>query len=215
MEEKEMDIFEMLKEAGVEIPGDKKDSFNTEFRKTYKSEAEVNKKLRAAETERDNWKTRAEAAEGTLKGFDGKSLEEITRERDDWKEKFEKAEKEYNSKLEAREKEELLKEAFAELEFTSESAKRAIMAQISEKVSVKNGKLIGFNDLLEDAKKNDSAAFVDKETKELEEKKAKFTTKQKTTSGEGLTKDQIMAMKDPSERQKAIKEHIELFQKGE
>lgn len=210
-----MDIFGMLKEAGVEIPGDKKEAFNTEFRKTYKSEAEVTKKLRAAEADRDNWKARTETAEETLKGFDGKSLEEITKERDNWKEKFEKAEKDYNSKLEAREKEELLKDAFAELEFTSESAKKAIMAQISESVSVKNGKLIGLNDLLEEARKNDSAAFVDKETKELEEKKAKFTTKQKTTDGEGLTKEQIMAMKDPSERQKAIKEHIELFQKGE
>ena len=211
----EMDIFEMLKEAGVEISSDKKETFNTEFRKTYKSEAEVSKKLRTVEADRDNWKTRAETAEETLKGFDGKSLEEITKERDNWKKKFEEAEKDYNSKLEAREKEELLKEAFAELEFTSEAAKKAIMTQISENVSVKNGKLIGFNDLLEDAKKNDAAAFVDKESKELEEKKAKFTTKQKTDTGEGLSKDQIMALKDPSERQKAIKEHIELFQKGE
>ena len=33
------------------------------------------------------------------------------------------------------------------IEFTSESAKKAIMSQIYEGVSVKNGKLIGFNDL--------------------------------------------------------------------
>jgi len=46
-----MDIFEMLKNAGVEIPEDKKEAFNTEFRKAYKSEAEKDEKtlLRLAE----------------------------------------------------------------------------------------------------------------------------------------------------------------------
>lgn len=210
-----MKIINELEKLGLELTDEQKESIKKKFSEDVISTFEHEKKMGKVETERDNYKRRAEAAEETLKGFDGKSLEEITKERDGWKEKFEKAEKDYNSKLEAREKEELLKDAFAELEFTSESAKKAIMAQISENVSVKNGKLIGFNDLLEDVKKNDSAAFVDKETKNLEEKKAKFTAKQKTTTGEGLTKEKIMAMKDPSERQKAIKEHIELFQKGE
>lgn len=170
-----MDIFEMLKGAGVEIPSDKKESFNTEFRKAYKSEAEVSKKLRTIEAERDNWKERAETAEETLKGFDGKSLEDITKERDEWKRKAEEAEKDYTAKLEAREKEDLLKEAFAEVKFTSEAAKRAIMSQISESVTVKNGKLIGFNDLLADARKNDAEAFVNEEDEKNKNNSAQFT----------------------------------------
>ena len=44
-------------------------------------------------TERDNFKERAETAEETLKGFDGKDFETITRERDEWKQKYENAEK--------------------------------------------------------------------------------------------------------------------------
>jgi hypothetical protein len=91
--------------------------------------------------------------------------------------KAENAEKEYSAKEAEREKKELLKEAFEGIEFTSESAKKAIMAQIGESVSVKNGKLIGFNDLLEDAKKNDASAFVNKEQENLEQGKAKFTDK--------------------------------------
>ena len=89
-----MDIFEMLKNAGVEIADDKKDAFNTEFRKAYKSEAEVLKKVGAVETDRDTWKKRAESAEETLRGFEGKDFEEITKDRDEWKEKFEKLEEE-------------------------------------------------------------------------------------------------------------------------
>ena len=69
--------------------------------------------------------------------------------------------------------------------------------------------------MLEDAKKRDASAFVNEEQQHLEQNKAKFTTQQKNNTGETLTKDQIMAMKDPAERQKAIRENIGLFQKGE
>lgn len=76
-----MDIFEMLKNAGAEVPEDKRDAFNAEFRKTYKSEAEVAKKVGAAEKERDSWKERAETAESLfnaiVKDKEGKLLPNI------------------------------------------------------------------------------------------------------------------------------------------
>ena len=88
------------------------------------------------------------------------------------------------------------------------------MAQIGENVSVKNGKLIGFNDLLEDAKKNDASAFVDKEQQNLEQNKAKFTDKMNNQSGKSgtMTKDEIMQIKDRGERQAAIAKNLSLFQ---
>ena len=52
------------------------------------SKPELDKKVNSAETERDNYKKRAEAAEETLKGFDGKDIRTITRERDEWKRKW-------------------------------------------------------------------------------------------------------------------------------
>lgn len=167
-------------------------------------------------TDRDAWKKKAETAETTLKGFEGKDFDTITKERDEWKKKAEDAEKEYSSKIAEREKEDLLKEAFAEIEFTSESAKKAIMAQISESVTVKNGKLIGFNDLLEDIKKSDTSAFVDKQQQQLDNGKAKFTTVMNNQNGKQtgtLTKKDIMAIKDPVERQQKIAENMSLFQK--
>ena len=209
-------ILDICKEFGLEIPADKQSDFNKKVAENYVTKAEHDKKLNRAESDRDTWKEKAEAAEETLKGFEGKDFDTITRERDEWKKKAEDAEKEYSAKEAEREKQELLKEAFADIEFTSESAKKAIMAQVAEGVSVKNGKLIGFNDLLEDAKKNDASAFVDKEQKNLEQNKARFTNPMNNHNGNNngtLTKKDIMSIKDPTERQAKITQNIELFRK--
>ena len=207
-----MNIVEKLKHFNVEVTPEMEKAFAGDFL----SEKEVEKKLSKAESDRDAWKKRAETAEETLKKFDGKDVDAMQREIDDWKKKAEDAEKNFNAKEAEREKQELLKEAFADIEFTSNAAKNAIMSQISENVSVKNGKLIGFNDLLEDAKKNDASAFVDKEQQNLEQKKAKFTNPMNNQNGNNngnLTKKDIMAIKDPVERQQKIAENMSLFQK--
>lgn len=209
-------IIEILKANGIEVPEEKVASINKAVSENYKTVSEFDKKVSKLENERDSFKDRAESAEETLKGFDGKNLDEITKERDAWKKKAEDAEKDYTAKMAEHEKQELLKEAFADIEFTSTAAKNAIMAQISENVSVKNGKLIGFNDLLEDAKKSDASAFVDKAQQNLEQNKAKFTTPMNNQSGGNngtLTKKDIMAIKDPVERQQKIAENMSLFQK--
>ena len=192
-------IIEILKSNGIEVPEDKVATINKAVAENYKTVSEVEKKTSKLESERDSWKERAETAEETLKGFDGKDFDTITKERDEWKKKAEDAEREYSAKEAEREKQELLKEAFAEIEFTSESAKKAIMAQIAESVSVKNGKLIGFNDLLEDAKKNDSSAFVDKEQQNLEQNKARFTTSMNNQNG-GKSGKQILSEMSLDER---------------
>lgn len=209
-------IIEILKANGIEVPEDKVATINKAVAENYKTVSEVEKKTSKLESERDSWKERAETAEETLKGFDGKDFDTITKERDEWKKKAEDAEKEYSAKEAEREKQELLKEAFADIEFTSTAAKNAIMAQISENVSVKNGKLIGFNDLLEDAKKNDASAFVDKEQQNLEQNKARFTQPMNNQNGGGvatMTRKDIEAIKDTRERQRAIAENAHLYQK--
>lgn len=190
-----MNIIEKLKQFNVEITSDMEKTFGGDFL----SEQEVNKKLNKAETDRDAWKQRAETAEETLKGFEGKDFDTITKERDEWKKKAEDAEREYAEKEAEREKQELLKEAFADVKFTSESAKKAIMAQVAEGVTVKNGKLIGFNDLLDDAKKTDASAFVDEEQEQLEKDQPKFskTMNHNTT---GKNKKQILSEMSLDER---------------
>lgn len=196
-----MNIIEKLKQFNVEVTPEMEKAFAGDFL----SELEVEKKLKKAEADRDNWKQKAETAEETLKGFEGKDFDTITRERDEWKKKAEDAEKEYSAKEAEREKSELLKEAFADVEFTSESAKKAIMAQIAENVSVKNGKLIGFNDLLEDAKKNDASAFVSKKDDVRITSGAGISN---PNSGGALTKKDIDSIKDTRDRQRAIAESL-------
>ncbi len=218
VEDKEMkDIETILKDAGIDA--EKAKDIVAEVNKNYRTVTDYEKqtkKLERAEADRDSQKERADLAEETLKGFDGKDFEAITRERDEWKKKAEDAEKEYSAKEAEREKQELLKEAFADIEFTSESAKKAIMAQIAEGVTVKNGKLIGFNDLLEDAKKSDASAFVDKEQQNLEANKARFTTSMNNQNGGKnfgkMTREDIGKIKDAGERQKAIAENLDLYQ---
>ena len=205
--------IEILKSIGIEVPEDKVATLNKSVSENYKTISEFEKKVSKMEMENESLKERAEAAEETLKGFEGKDFDTITKERDEWKMKAENAEKEYSAKEAEREKQELLKEAFDGVEFTSESAKKAIMAQISESVSVKNGKLIGFNDLLEDARKNDASAFVNKEQENLEQGKARFTDKMNNGGKTGtMTKDEIMQIKDKGERQAAIAKNLSLFQ---
>ena len=196
-----MNIIEKLKQFNVEVTPEMEKAFAGDFL----SGLEVEKKLKKAEADRDNWKQKAETAEETLKGFDGKDFDTITKERDEWKKKAEDAEKEYSAKEAEREKSELLKEAFADIEFTSESAKKAIMAQIAENVSVKNGKLIGFNDLLEDVKKSDASAFVSKKD---DVRITSGTGISNSNSGGALTKKDIDSIKDTRDRQRAIAESL-------
>lgn len=203
-----MNIIEKLKSFNVEITAEIEKAFAGEF----VSEREMEKKLSKLQTENETLKERAETAEETLKGFDGKNFDEITKERDEWKKKAEEAEISHNEKMAELEKAELLKEAFADVEFTSNSAKNAIMKQISDAISVKNGKLIGFNDLLEDARKNDASAFVNKQQETLEQNKAKFTTNMNNNGKVGtITKEEIMAIKDRGERRQAMLDNKELF----
>ena len=76
-----------------------------------------------------------------------------------------------------------------DIRFTSESARKSIMADIAANVSVKDGKLIGFGDLLADAKKNDSGAFVDEQEEQNEENQAQFTTPMGENGGAKITGD--------------------------
>ena len=54
-----------------------------------KAIAAEQKRADKAERERDNWKSRAETAEETLKGFDGVDVEKLNAEIADWKKKAE------------------------------------------------------------------------------------------------------------------------------
>lgn len=124
--------------------------------------------------DRDKEKERADTAEETLKKFDGVDLEGMKAEVDNWKTKAENAEKDYAAQIAKRDFEDALKEEIGGYKFTSEAAKKAIMAEIREAgLKVKDGKILGLSDLLAQMKEKDASAFVDEKQEQLEAGRAK------------------------------------------
>lgn len=174
-----------------------------------------NEKLTA---DRDKEKERAETAEETLKKFDGVDLETMQTELATWKQKAKDAETEYAEKIAKRDFEDILKGEMLGLKFTSEAAKKAIMAEIRESgLKVKDGKILGLSDLLVQMKEKDASAFVDEKQEQLEAGRAKpFTGPlNQNTGGQKMTKSDILNIKDAGQRQSAIAQNLGLFGKGE
>lgn len=167
--------------------------------------------------DRDAWKEKAETAEATLKGFEGVDLETMQRELSDWKKKAEDAEKNAQAQIYERDFNDALKTELEGVKFSSEAAKRAIMAEIKESgLKLKDGKILGLNDLISQMKEKDASAFIDEEQQKAQQNAARFTQPfQRQNTGGSMTKDQIMGIKDASERQAAIAANMHLFSKGE
>lgn len=126
--------------------------------------------------DRDTWKEKAEAAETTLKGFEGVDLETMQKELSDWKQKATEAEKNAQAQLYERDFADALKTEFEGIKFSSEAAKRAIMAEVKEAdLKLKDGKILGLNDLLSQMKEKDASAFVDDAQQQAQKNMARFT----------------------------------------
>lgn len=206
-------IHEILKKYGVELPAESKADFDKDVGANYKTIAEHEKKLGKVEGERDNYADQLKTAQETLKSFEGVDLATIQSELSTWKTKAENAEKDYAAKLEARDFEDALKTAMEGYKFSSTAAKNAVTEEVRKAgLKLKDGKILGLNDLMETIKAADASAFVT----EREENRARFTEPKPTGgSGSAITRAEIMGIKDPVERQKAIGQNMHLFRKGD
>ena len=145
--------------------------------------------------DRDTWKEKAEAAEATLKGFEGVDLETMQREISDWKQKATEAEKSAQAQLYERDFADALKTEFEGIKFSSEAAKRAIMAEVKEAgLKLKDGKILGLNDLIGQMKEKDASAFIDDAQQQAQQNMARFTAPIKGTTGGALTKSDFKGM---------------------
>jgi predicted nucleic acid-binding Zn-ribbon protein len=210
-------IEAILTELGIEVPADKKENLTKKVAENYITKAEHEKKLGKVETDRDTWKEKAETAETTLKGFEGVDLDTMQKELSDWKKKAEDAEKDAQAKLYERDFADALKTEFEGIKFSSEAAKRAIMTEVKDAgLKLKDGKILGLNDLIAQMKEKDASAFVDDEQIKAQQNAARFTQPiGKQNQGGNMTKEQIEAIKDTSERQAAIANNLHLFGKTE
>lgn len=151
-----------------------------------------NEKLTA---DRDKEKERADTAEETLKKFDGVDVETMQAELATWQQKAKDAEKDYAEKLAQRDFEDALKEEISGYKFTSEAAKKAIMAEIREAgLKVKDGKILGLSDLLAQMKEKDASAFVDEKQEQLEAGRAKLFTGPLKGAAQPTTSEKFKAM---------------------
>jgi hypothetical protein len=119
------------------------------------------KKTAKAEADRDQWKAKAEVAEDTLKGFDGVDVEGLNQQIAEWKKKAEDAEKDYAAQIYERDFADTLKAELESVKFTSEAAKRSVMADIKAAgLKLNDGKILGLSDLLSQIKEKDASAFA-------------------------------------------------------
>lgn len=204
-------VHEILKKYGIEVPAEHKADFDKDMLANYKTVTEVEKKLGKVEGERDNYKEQLETAQETLKSFEGVDLATIQNELATWKTKAENAEKDYNAKLEARDFEDALKVEMAAYKFSSTAAKNAVTEEVRKAgLKLKDGKILGFKDLMESIQAADASAFVT----EREEGRARFTEpKPVNNPGGAMTKAEIMGIKDRDQRRAAIAANLNLFNK--
>jgi len=163
--------------------------------------------------ERDKYKAQAETAEEALKKFEEIDVDSVKAELADWKKKAEDQEAAYTEAIYKRDFKDALTEHLKDIKFSSEAAKKSIMAEIEGAgLKLNEGKILGLNDLLDQMRTKDASAFVS----DADANKPHFTQSMDTNQGNGnvLTKQDILKIKDPGERQRAIAQNINLF-KGE
>lgn len=132
--------------------------------------------LKAMTDDRDQWKSKAETAEDALNKFDGIEPDKIRAELDEWKQKAADAEKEAQKQIAERDFADALKAELDGISFSSEAAKRAITAEIKGAgLTLKNGKILGLNDLIAQLKESDASAFIDDSAEKAKQQQAKFT----------------------------------------
>lgn len=202
-------IIDICKDFGIEIPADKHADFLKAVNGEYKTIAEHGKvldKLNAANK-------RAETAEEALKGFDGIDPANVKTQLEEANRKVREAQEAAEKQLAERDFNDALKVELDGLKFSSGAARKAVEAEIrAAGLKMKNGKILGLSDLIDQMKKEDASAFVDDKNPP-----ARFDDPGNKGNPAGtITMKEIMAIKDPVERQKKIGQNLALFgRKGE
>lgn len=198
-------IHTILSEFDITVPDDKKADFDKAIAANYKTVAEYDKQAGklTAMTER------AETAEETLKGFEGKDFDAITRERDEWKTKHDNLMTKQQQDAEEREFHDLLTAAIKEAKGKNPKAIAALLPVADLKASKNRDKDI--KAALESIKSENDYLF---DSDDGGTPPAKFTGPRKDGGAGGggkLTKKDIMAERDAVKRQKLILENSHLF----
>lgn len=202
-------IIEICKDFGIEIPADKHAEFNKAVAENYKTVAEHEKKVNRLTEDLNAEKKRADDAVETLKGFEGKDFEAITKDRDEWQRKHNELVETHKKETEEREFNEMLSAAISETKGKNTKAITALLDLDALRKSKNQEKDI--KAALEGVKKDNEYLFD-----VTGAPPARFDEPGKGGTGGGgnATVKEIMAIKDPVERQAKIVQNMHLFKKG-
>lgn len=201
-------IHTILSEAGVTIPEDKKADFDKAVAENYKTAAEFEKKVNRLTEDLNAATKRADTAEETLKGFEGKDFDAITKDRDEWQRKHNELVESHKRETEEREFNEGLSAAISEAK--GKNAK-AIMALLDlDKLRGSKNQEKDIKAALDSLRTESGYLFDDNGGNPA------FTDPNGNGGNAGgtVTAKDIMAIKDPIERQSKIVQNMHLFKKG-
>lgn len=202
-------IHTILSEAGVTIPEDKKADFDKAVAENYKTAAEFEKKVNRLTEDLNAATKRADTAEETLKGFDGKDFDAITRDRDEWQRKHNELVETHKRETEEREFNEGLSAAITEAK--GKNAK-AIMALLDlDKLRGSKNQDKDIKAALDAMRTENGYLFGDNGGD------PHFTDPNGNGGaggGKPVTREEIMSIPDRAERRAAMAKHQHLFIKG-
>lgn len=188
-------IYEILKSYGIEIPEDKKEAFDKEVLENYKTVKEVDTLRNKLETVEDDKKaieakyntdiaqrdTDLATLQEKLKnaGADATKLSNLQTDFDTLQQTYNTAKADYEKQLAEQAYDFAIKENSSKLKFSSNSAKKAFMSDLkAKKLSMENGKILGFDDFVSAYKEQDAGAFITESTDtKKDEPKPSFSTK--------------------------------------
>lgn len=201
-------IIDICKDFGIEIPADKHAEFNKAVAENYKTVNEFEKKVNRLTDDLAAEKKRADEAIDTLKGFEGKDFDAITKDRDNWQRKYNEQEEKHRKEKEDREFNELLNSAISESKGKNSKAISALLDLDALRNSKNQDKDI--KAALEGIKKDNEYLFDSAGAPP-----ARFDDSgNKGNPAGAITRDDIMKITDRAERRAAMAKNQHLFLKG-
>lgn len=204
-------MIEICKDFGIEIPAEKHAEFNKAVAENYKTTAEFEKKVNRLTDDLAAEKKRADEAVETLKGFEGKDFDAITRDRDEWKRKHDEAVANHQKEQEEREFNSTLETAISE---SKGKSVKAIMALLDmDKLRESKNQEKDIKAALDTLRTENGYLFDDNGGT------PRFTDPNGGGGAGGntgaVTREEIMNIPDRSERRAMMAKNQHLFRKGE
>lgn len=206
---------QILQELGIEIPEEKKSDLKKHMADNYRTINDYNNVV----AKRDEYKESLETVQGKLDGFKDVDVAELKNQIATLTANLETEKQGRQADALKIERTAVIDEFLKDKEFVNPITEKAIRESIMSELEKGTGKSVDkiFDSLTKD--KDGNAVpniLVDKEQQTLEQNRARFTQPMgnngSVTNGT-LTKKDIMAIKDPVERQAQIAQNIDLFRK--